>query len=56
MYFERPFNKIVYCRSGTAEEVNDKKELLWEISDLMEAAIEILEEKRKECQQKNKDA
>ena len=39
-----------------AEEVSEKLELLREIAELMEAAVEIIEAKRRERQQKNKDA
>ena len=47
---------ILSGRSGTAEEVTEKVELLCEIADLIEAGMEIIEAKRKERQQKNKDA
>ena len=47
---------FILHRSGTAEEVSEKMELLREIAELMEAATEIIEAKRKEQQQKNKDA
>ena len=35
-------------RSGTDEELTEKKTLLQEIQDLMEAGVEIREQKRKE--------
>ena len=47
---------LILHRSGMAEEVSEKMELLREIAELMEAAVEILEAKRRERQQKNKDA
>ena len=47
---------MILHRSGTAEEVSEKMELLREITELMEAAVEIIEAKRKERQWKNKDA
>ena len=44
------------CRSGTAEEVDEKMELLREILGLMEAGLEIVEAKKKKRQEKNKAA
>ena len=49
-------NVCLQCRSGTAEEVDEKMELLREILDLMEAGLEIVEAKKKERQEKNKAA
>ena len=36
---------LILYRSGTVEEVSEKMELLREIAELMEAAVEILEAK-----------
>ena len=45
----------MFHRSGYDEDLNEKKSLLQEISDLMDAGVEIVEQKRIEAEKKKKD-